>query len=153
MTADAGWWTTRRLRRIVLLLCFGPAVYLGVRGVTGDLGANPIAELMNQLGWWTLFLIVATLACTPLKILFGWKWPQRVRKTIGLAAFFHALAHFLVYFVLDQFFDLPAIWEDIVQRKFILVGFLAFVLLIPLAITSQASMMRRLGPARWTRRC
>jgi methionine sulfoxide reductase heme-binding subunit len=126
-------------------------VIVVVRFFTGGLGANPIAEAMNKLGLWTLVLLLATLACTPLKYLFGWTWPIAVRRLLGLCAFATACLHFVTYFVLDQFFDFPAIYEDIVKRKFITVGFLAFVLLIPLAVTSTNGWTKRLGFPRWKR--
>jgi methionine sulfoxide reductase heme-binding subunit len=147
---------TSRLRRRLLKLGVGiaamtPAIVTAVRFFTNQLGANPIAEAMNQLGYWSLVLLVATLACTPLKRLFGWNWPLAIRRLLGLCAFFTVLLHFLVYLVLDQFFDFAAIAEDVVKRKFITVGFLGFVLLIPLAITSTNGMVKRLGFPRWKR--
>jgi sulfoxide reductase heme-binding subunit YedZ len=115
------------------------------------LGANPIATALNQLGLVTLVFLVASLACTPLKIVFGWTWPVRIRRMLGLFAFFYALLHVSTYSGLDQVFDLKAIWTDISKRKFIFVGFAAFVLLLPLALTSTDAMVRRLGFQRWKR--
>lgn len=117
----------------------------------GELGANPIATAMNQLGLLALVFLCASLACTPLKILFDWKWPIRVRKTLGLFAFFTALAHFLVYLVLDQVLVLPAIVADVLERPFIAVGFTALLLMVPLALTSTKNALQRLGPKRWKR--
>jgi sulfoxide reductase heme-binding subunit YedZ len=117
----------------------------------GGLGANPIAEALNQLGLWTLTLLLATLALTPIKVLTGWKFPLRLRRMLGLETFAYAFLHFATYLGVDQGFDLPEIWKDIVKRKFITVGFLAFVLLIPLAVTSTNGMVRRLGFPRWKR--
>ena len=128
-----------------------PAGVIAFRFFTGRLGANPIAEAMNDLGLWTLILLLATLACTPLKIVAGWNWPLVVRRILGLCAFFYACLHFLTYLVVDQFFAWDEIWKDIVKRKFITVGFLAFLLLIPLAVTSTSKMVKRLGFARWKR--
>jgi sulfoxide reductase heme-binding subunit YedZ len=128
---------------------FIPAGVITFRFVTDDLGANPIATAMNQLGLWTLILLLSSLACTPLKLVLGWKWPLQVRKLLGLCAFAYVCMHFLVYLVLDQFFAWDEIWKDVVKRKFITVGFAAFVLLIPLAITSTNGMVKRLGFARW----
>ena len=128
-----------------------PATVVIVRFFTGGLGANPIAEAMNQLGLWALVLLLAALACTPLKLIFGWSWPLVIRRMLGLCAFATVCLHFLTYLVLDQFFDLAAIGEDILKRPFITVGFLAFVLLIPLAVTSSDAMVRRLGFPRWKR--
>ena len=114
-----------------------------------DLGANPIAEALNQLGLLALVLLLLSLACTPLSALSGWKWPIRIRKSLGLLGFFYVSAHFLLYAAVDQSLALRAIAEDITKRPFILVGFTAFVLLIPLAVTSTAKMLKRLGFARW----
>lgn len=126
-----------------------PAVILLWKGLTGRLGANPIAEALNELGLLTLIFLVAALAATPVKVLFGWTWPIRIRRELGLIAFFYALTHFLTYVVLDQQFDWEVILSDIVQRKFIFIGFFALVLLTPLAITSTDKMVRRLGYNRW----
>ena len=106
---------------------------------------------MNRLGFWTLTLLLATLAPTPIQIVTGWKWPLRLRRMLGLEAFLYVCLHFAVYLGVDQFFDWSAIGKDIVKRQFITVGFAAFVLLIPLAITSTDGMVRRLGFVRWKR--
>jgi methionine sulfoxide reductase heme-binding subunit len=126
-----------------------PAAVTAFRFLTGSLGANPIAEAMNDIGLWTLILLLSSLACTPLKIVFDWNWPLRIRKMLGLLAFVYALLHFLIYLVLDQFFDFRTILEDIGKRRFITVGFVAFLILIPLAVTSTNKMVKRLGFARW----
>ena len=126
-----------------------PFVALTIRAVRGQLGANPIATGLNQLGLVALVFLVASLACTPLKLLFGWTWPIRIRRMLGLFAFFYALLHVGTYTGIDQGFDWKAILADVTQRKFIFVGFAAFVLLIPLAATSTDKMVRRLGFARW----
>ncbi|HEY7371708.1 MAG TPA: protein-methionine-sulfoxide reductase heme-binding subunit MsrQ [Polyangia bacterium] len=106
---------------------------------------------MNRLGFWTLTLLLVTLAPTPIQIVTGWKWPLRLRRMLGLETFLYVCLHFAVYLGVDQFFDLGAIGKDIVKRKFITVGFAAFLLLIPLAITSTDGMVRRLGFVRWKR--
>ncbi|MCA9622957.1 MAG: sulfoxide reductase heme-binding subunit YedZ [Myxococcales bacterium] len=115
------------------------------------LGANPIATALNQLGLLALLFLLASLACTPLKILFDLKWPLRLRKTLGLFAFWSALLHFLIYALFDQVMQLGAIVEDVLKRPFILVGFLGLVTLTPLALTSTKNALRRLGPRRWQR--
>jgi sulfoxide reductase heme-binding subunit YedZ len=115
----------------------------------GGLGPNPIAEAENQLGLWTLILLMATLACTPIKVVTGWSFPLRLRRMLGLETFAYAFLHFATYLGVDQFFDFHEIGVDIVKRKFITIGFLAFLLLIPLAVTSTNGMVRRLGFARW----
>lgn len=128
-----------------------PLVAIVVRGMQGNLGANPIAQALNQLGLVALVFLVAALACTPMKTLFGWTWPIRLRRMLGLFAFFYALLHVLTYAGLDQGLDWAAIWKDVSKRRFIFVGFAAFVLLVPLAATSTAGAVRRLGFARWKR--
>jgi sulfoxide reductase heme-binding subunit YedZ len=133
------------------LAAFVPAGVIAFQFLTDRLGANPIATAMNQLGLWTLILLLCSLACTPLKLVFGWTWPLQVRKLLGLCAFTYVCLHFLVYLVLDQFFAWGEIWKDIAKRKFITVGFAAFVLLLPLAITSTKGMVKRLGYSRWKR--
>jgi sulfoxide reductase heme-binding subunit YedZ len=117
----------------------------------GLLGANPIAEALNELGLWTLILLLTSLACTPIHVVSGWSFPLRLRKLLGLEAFFFACLHFFVYVGLDQGFDWPGIWQDIVKRGFMTIGFLALVLLLPLALTSTKGMVRRLGFPRWKR--
>ncbi len=117
----------------------------------GTLGANPVAEALNELGLLALVLLVASLACTPLKAVTGWTWPLRVRKALGLAGFSYAALHLATYAGVDQLLDVRAIGKDLVERPFILVGFTAFVLLVPLAVTSTAGMLKRLGFARWKR--
>ena len=128
-----------------------PALRLLVLGARGELGANPIATALNQLGLVTLVFLIASLAATPLKVALGWTWPIRIRRMLGLYAFFYASLHFLTYLGLDQVLDLRAVFADITKRNFIAVGFTAFVLLVPLAVTSTDAMVRRLGFVRWKR--
>jgi len=137
-----------------------PAVFAGslvplaailVGALRGELGANPIAEALNRLGLMALVFLIAALACTPLKLFFGWTWPIRLRRMLGLFGFFYALLHVTTYIGIDQTFAWRAILADISKRKFILVGFMAFVTLIPLALTSTAASVRRLGFVRWKR--
>jgi len=128
-----------------------PLVFLLWRALTGSLGANPISEAMNQLGLLALILLMATLACTPVRILTRAVWPVAIRKSLGLLAFVYVLLHFVTYVALDQGFDFASVGEDIAERKFILVGFSAFVLLVPLAVTSTKGMLRQLGAVRWKR--
>lgn len=126
-----------------------PLAALLVRACEHRLGANPIAEALNRLGLLALVFLVLTLAVTPLKTLFGWTWPARLRRMLGLFAFFYASLHFLTYAALDQNVNVHAIAGDIAKRPFILVGFSAWVLLIPLAVTSTKGMVQRLGFKRW----
>jgi sulfoxide reductase heme-binding subunit YedZ len=133
----------------VFLGALVPLAYLVRRAITGALGADPIAAALNELGLLALVFLVATLTCTPLKVIFNWTWPLRIRRMLGLFAFFYASLHFGTYAVIDQGLNLAAIFADVAERPFITVGFAAFVLLIPLAITSTTKMRRRLGPLRW----
>lgn len=126
-----------------------PALVIGAQALTGGLGANPIEALMNRLGWWTLVTLLASLAVTPVRSWLGFGVVAPWRRILGLAAFWYAFAHFAVYLVLDKFFDVAEIWEDVVKRPFITVGVFAFVLLIILAVTSPARVVKRLGGLRW----
>jgi sulfoxide reductase heme-binding subunit YedZ len=120
-------------------------------GVTDNLGANPIEFITRSTGLWTLIFLCITLAITPVRRLTGWHGLLRFRRMLGLFAFFYVALHFTTYFWFDQWFDLAAIWKDVVKRPFITVGFSAFVLLIPLAATSPRAMVRKLGGRRWQR--
>jgi sulfoxide reductase heme-binding subunit YedZ len=133
------------------LLALAPAARLGWLAAANGLGPNPIAEAMNRLGFWTLTLLLVTLAPTPIQIVSGWKWPLRLRRMLGLETFLYVCLHFALYLAVDQQLDLGEIWKDVVKRKFITVGFAAFLLLVPLAVTSTDGMVRRLGFARWKR--
>jgi methionine sulfoxide reductase heme-binding subunit len=115
----------------------------------GQLGANPIEYITRSTGWWTLALLLATLSVTPVRRLTGWNGSIKIRRALGLLAFSYSLLHFTTYLWLDQFFDWSAIVKDIAKRPFITVGFSAFVLLWPLALTSSNSMVRKLGGRRW----
>lgn len=128
-----------------------PLAALLVRAGEGRLSANPVAAALNQLGLLTLTFLIATLTATPLRLLFGWSWPIRIRRMLGLFAFFYASLHFVTYVAIDQQLDVRAIAEDILKRKFIFVGFSALVLLIPLALTSTNASVRRMGIQRWQR--
>jgi sulfoxide reductase heme-binding subunit YedZ len=128
-----------------------PLVAIVVGLFRGTLGANPVAEALNQLGLLALIFLVASLACSPLKVLTGWTWPIRLRKTLGLYGFLYASLHLMTYVGIDQLMNLRAVAQDILKRPFISIGLLAFVLLVPLAITSTAGMLKRLGFARWKR--
>jgi len=140
-----------RAKLLITVAALAPAAWLGWRFLHDDLGANPIAEAMNQLGFWALTLLLASLALTPIKLVTGWTWPIAVRRLVGLLAFGYACAHLAMYVGVDQFFDFGDIGRDIVKRKFITVGVAAFCLLVPLAVTSTAGMTKRLGARRWKR--
>jgi len=135
----------------VLVGCLAPAVAILVRARSGGLGANPIAEALNELGLVALVLLIASLALTPLRTVFGWTWPIRIRRMLGLVAFSYAALHVSVYVGLDQAFDWHTIAADVSKRKFIFVGFAAFTLLIPLAVTSTNAAIRRMGYVKWSR--
>jgi sulfoxide reductase heme-binding subunit YedZ len=138
-----------RLKIGLFILALVPLIYLVARACLDGLGANPIEKVTRSTGYWTLFFLMITLAVTPLRKLFGWNWPVRMRRMVALYAFFYGSLHFLTYLVLDQFFDFPAIFADIVKRPYITVGFPSYVLMIPLALTSTDRMIRRLGGKRW----
>ena len=137
------------LKPAVFVGSLTPVAVLLLRAVRDELGANPISQALNQLGLVALIFLVAALTCTPLKTLFGWTWPLRLRRMLGLFGFAYATLHVSTYVGIDQFFDWQAITADILKRPFIFVGFAAFVLLIPLAVTSTAAWVKRLGYARW----
>lgn len=133
----------------VFLLCLGPLVSLGWSALHNELTANPIEFITHATGDWTLRFLIITLAVTPLRKLFRLPQLIRFRRMLGLFAFFYACLHFTTYIWLDKFFDLAEMWKDVQKRRFITVGFTAFLLLIPLAITSTAGWIRRLGGRRW----
>ena len=141
--------TLSRVKIALFLLALIPLARLILGAVDDALGANPIEKITRSTGYWTLTLLMFTLSITPLRRLTGWLWWVRVRRMLGLFAFFYASLHFLTYLVLDQFFDWDSIIKDIVKRPYITVGFPAFVLLIPLAATSTNAMIKRLGGKRW----
>ena len=133
----------------IFLFCLVPLGVLVWRALTANLGANPVEFIQHATGDWTLRFLVFTLSITPLRKLLKLPDLIRFRRMLGLFAFFYACLHFLTYLGPDQSFDLAAIWRDVAKRPFITVGFTAFVLLIPLAITSTAGWIRRLGGRRW----
>jgi sulfoxide reductase heme-binding subunit YedZ len=137
--------------RLALLAALAPIAWLGGRALLGDLGANPVEEVLNGLGLYAITFLIASLACTPLQRWLGWTWALRVRKTLGLAAFFWALAHVAFYVVIDQGLDLRGLVDDVLKHRFVFLGMGAFVLLLPLAITSTKAMEKRLGFRRWKR--
>lgn len=134
---------------LVFLLCLAPLMSLGWRGFHNDLTANPIEFITHATGDWTLRFLVFTLCITPLRKLLRLPELIRFRRMLGLLAFFYACLHFTTYIWFDKFFDLAEMWKDIAKRRFITVGFAAFLLLIPLAITSTTGWIRRLGGKRW----
>ena len=133
------------IKILVFVASLAPLMYLIWALLQDGLGANPIEELTRRSGEWTLRFLMITLCMTPIQKLFKQSWPIKLRRMLGLYAFFYASLHLLTYVWLDQFFAWDDIVMDIIKRPFILVGMLAFVLLIPLAITSNQRMMRKLG--------
>jgi sulfoxide reductase heme-binding subunit YedZ len=143
----------RALKPALFLVCALPLAWLLARaaGIAGPgLGPNPIDEIMDRLGDWGLRLLLATLCVTPLAVTLRKPWLVGLRRMLGLFAFTYLSLHFLNWLVLDQWFDLGAIAADIAKRPYITVGFTAYALLVPLAVTSTAGWMRRLG-RRWHR--
>ncbi len=138
--------TTQRWLKVGLfILALLPLAWLGYRAFSGGLGANPIETVTRELGDWALRLLLLTLACTPLRRLTGQAWPLAFRRMLGLFAFFYTTLHLLSYLVLDQFFYWPDIWADILKRPYITIGMSAWLLLLPLAVTSNRRAIRRLG--------
>jgi len=139
----------RWMKVAVFVLCLIPLLLLAWRGIHRDLGANPIEFITHATGDWTLRFLVITLAITPLRSLLGWPEMVRFRRMLGLFAFFYGCLHFTTYFWLDKFFDFAEITKDVWKRPFITAGFLGFILMVPLAITSTTGWIRRLGGRRW----
>lgn len=136
------------IKAVLFVLALLPFLWSGWQVVAG-VPVDPLAYITHQSGDWALYTLCITLAVTPLRRLTGWNWVVKLRRMIGLFAFFYALLHFIAFFWFDHFFDVASMLRDVAKRPFILVGFIAFVLLIPLAATSTNAMIRRLGGKRW----
>lgn len=134
---------------VVFILLSLPFIWLLYALLTKQLGANPIEAITAFTGEWALRVLLLSLAMTPLRMLLKKPWPIRLRRMVGLFAFFYVFTHLATYLVLDQQFDLGAILSDILDRPYITAGTLAFLILIPLAVTSTKGMMKRLGK-RWS---
>ncbi len=139
----------RVLKPAVFFAALLPFLYLLWRAAMGELSANPIEDITLTTGRWTLRFLLITLAVTPLRRFTGWQAAVRFRRMLGLFAFFYGTLHLLTYVVLDQFFAWHYILQDIAKRPYITVGFAAFVLMVPLALTSTSGMIRRLGGRQW----
>ncbi|ROR32794.1 sulfite oxidase heme-binding subunit YedZ [Inmirania thermothiophila] len=135
----------------LFLLCLLPLGGLLWDAASGGLGANPVEALSRRTGDWTLRLLLATLAVTPLRRLAGWRWIARQRRMLGLFAFFYACLHVANYLVLDQWLEWAEIVADVLERPWVTVGAVGFLLLVPLAATSTDAALRRLGGRRWKR--
>jgi sulfoxide reductase heme-binding subunit YedZ len=140
----------RRIHAAVIAAASVPALALAWRAAADALGANPIEEITHQTGRTALRLLLACLAITPLRRLFGWNALAPYRRTLGLLAFGYACLHVATYAALDLGFDWAAIAEDVAERPYVSAGFAAFACLLPLALTSTRASIRLLGPKRWT---
>jgi len=156
---------TTYLKPLVFVAALGPVAWLVWAALTGNLSANPLSDITNETGVWTLRFLCITLTVTPLRRLTGWHWLIRFRRMFGLFAFFYGTLHFLTYVIVDRFagLDFPdgivavrtlrdlavSVVQDIGKRPFITVGFTGWLLMAPLALTSTAGMIRRLGGRRW----
>ncbi|MGB5397804.1 MAG: protein-methionine-sulfoxide reductase heme-binding subunit MsrQ [Gammaproteobacteria bacterium] len=132
------------IKPVLFLVCLLPFFTLVAGAINQSLGVNPVETMTHETGDWTLRFLLITLLVTPLRKITGASWLIKLRRMLGLFAFFYAVLHFITYIWFDQYFDLMEIAKDIPKRPFITVGFIAFVLLIPLALTSTNKMMKRL---------
>jgi len=132
------------IKPVLFLMCLLPLVFLVVGAINETLGANPVETMTRETGEWTLRFLLLTLLVTPARQILSWPWLIKLRRMLGLYIFFYAVMHFLTYVWFDQFFDFNEIIKDIIKRPFITVGFAAFIMLIPLALTSTNKMIRRL---------
>ena len=148
MTVTARPFGMRTAKGLVFMLCLLQLAWLVWLGFNDGLGTNPIEAITHETGLWTLRLLLITLCITPLRRFTGWNAVLRLRRMLGLFAFFYACLHLLTYVWLDQFFDWGGMLHDIAKRPFITVGFAGFLCLVPLAVTSTHAMMKRLG-RRW----
>ncbi len=139
------------LKPAVFVAALAPLASVFLQAFRGALGANPVSEALNRLGLTALVLLVASLACSPAREILGWTWAVGLRRMLGLFAWFYACLHFATYAIVDQGLRGRAIVADVTKRPFILSGFAAFLLLTPLAATSTANAVRRLGFPRWKR--
>jgi sulfoxide reductase heme-binding subunit YedZ len=137
------------IKALLFIVALLPFARLALFTYTENLGANPLEFITRNTGDWTLYFLCLTLAVTPLRKLSKWNWLIRLRRMLGLFAFFYAALHFTTFLWFDHFFDLQEMLKDVAKRPFITVGFTAFVLLIPLAVTSTNAMVKRLGGKRW----
>ena len=145
-------WLLRVLKLVVFLLCLGPLGVLLWKGFHQDqLGANPVDVITRSTGKWTLTFLLITLSITPLRKLSASPWLVRFRRMLGLFAFFYGTLHLMTYVWLDKFFDVPAMFHDIAKRRFITAGMTGWAFMLPLALTSTAGWIRRLGGKNWQR--
>jgi sulfoxide reductase heme-binding subunit YedZ len=138
-----------KIKKLLFIVCLIPAIWLTTAFFTNQLGANPIEAVTRETGLWALRFLWITLLITPLRSITGWNSLVRFRRLLGLYVFFYASLHMLLYLGLDQFFDVNEIIKDIIKRPFITIGFFSFTALIPLVITSNNAMVKRMGGRRW----
>jgi methionine sulfoxide reductase heme-binding subunit len=141
--------TNKWTKVVVFLICLGPLGLLIWEAFNDELSANPTQFLEHATGDWTLRFVAITLAISPLRKILIMPQLIRFRRMLGLFAFFYACLHFSIYIGFDRVLDFSGVWADVMKRKYITVGFTGFVLMIPLAVTSTAGMIRRLGGKRW----
>ena len=141
----------RRSKPVVFVLCLVPITLLVVDILTGNISADPIEDITNVTGQWGIRLLLITLAITPLRSITGINQLILLRRMLGVFCFFYILLHFLTWLVIDNFFDIQRMFEDIVERYYILFGSAAFAMLIPLAATSTNRMVKWLGGKRWVK--
>jgi sulfoxide reductase heme-binding subunit YedZ len=149
MTKPPSQTAVRVAKVLVFLLCLGPLSVLLWKGLHQQLGANPVDVITRATGRWTLTFLLITLSVTPLRKLSGWPWLVRFRRMLGLFAFFYGTLHLTTFVWLDKFFDVHAMLHDIAKRRFITAGMTAWTLMLPLALTSTAGWIRRLGGKHW----
>jgi sulfoxide reductase heme-binding subunit YedZ len=143
--------SSRWTKAFLFLLCLAPFARLAWKFYQQDLGANPVEYITHYTGDWIIRFLMITLSITPLRKLLGMPPLARFRRMLGLFAFLYALLHFMTWFWFDKAFDFSEMWKDILKRRFITVGMAALLMMIPLAITSTAGWVRRLGFERWQR--
>jgi sulfoxide reductase heme-binding subunit YedZ len=140
-------WTKRSL----FVLCLVPAALLVLRGFEGRLTANPVEFIEHNTGDWAIRFLLITLGVTPLRKIFNQPLLTRFRRMLGLFAFFYTVVHLMMYLTFDQMFDVKAIFADVAKRLYITAGTAGLLMMIPLAVTSTAAMVRRMGPKNWQR--
>jgi sulfoxide reductase heme-binding subunit YedZ len=138
------------VKAVIFALSLLPVARLVIGAPLDLLGANPVETIRRSTGTWTLVFVLTTLSVTPFRRITGWHWLARLRRMLGLYAFFYAMLHLISYLWLEQFFDGAAIVRDIVKRPFITIGFAAFAMMVPLAATSTNAMVKRVGGRNWT---
>lgn len=141
--------TNKVIKPIVFIACLLPFLWLMWRAFTDQLGANPLEAMLHDSGTWALRLLLLTLCITPLRKLSNWHALIRLRRMLGLYAFFYAVLHVICWLVFEHFFDAAAMLNDIVKRPYITVGFAAMLLMLPLALTSNQYALKRLGGRKW----